>query len=45
MSRRIGLAIEHLKPAGDYHEEVVEVVRDAASELPDRFDLLRVAQK
>ena len=35
---------QDLDRAGDDREDVVEVVRDAAGELPDRFHLLRLAK-
>ena len=36
--------LQHFDVAEDDHEDVVEVVRDAAGELADRFHLLRLAQ-
>ena len=39
------LAVDDLKPAEHDGQEVVEVVGDAAGELPDRLHLLRLAQR
>ena len=43
--RRVGLPVQHLEAAGDHHQQIVEVVRHAAGELPDRLDLLRLPQR
>ena len=37
--------LHQLERAHDAREQIVEVVRDAAGELPDRFHLLRLAQR
>ena len=39
------LAADHVEPAQDDGEQVVEVVRDAAGELADGLHLLRLAQR
>ena len=44
-AERRDLAADHVQPADDDGEQVVEVVRDAAGELADRFHLLRLAQR
>ena len=41
---RVGVTVEHLQAPGDHHQQVVEVVGDAARELANRFDLLRLAE-
>ena len=41
----IRLAVEHVEPAGDDHQQIVEVVRHAAGQLADGLDLLRLAQR
>ena len=33
------------RPLGEHREQVVEVVRDAARQLADRFHLLRLAKR
>ena len=38
-------ALEQLQAAGEHREQVVEVVRDAAGQLAERFHLLRLAQR
>ncbi|MDH1669445.1 hypothetical protein N5E16_04080 [Stutzerimonas stutzeri] len=40
----IGAAVEHVEPAGNHHQQVVEVMGDAAGELADGLDFLRLAQ-
>ena len=37
--------LQQLQAAGDAGQQIVEVVRDAAGELADRFHLLRLAQR
>src|SRR5215472_2415029 len=44
VSRLVDARLEHLEIAGDHCQEVVEVVGEAASELPDRLHLLRLAE-
>src|SRR6185312_9923535 len=39
------LAFEQLEIAGNHGQHIVEVVRDAAGELTDRFHLLRLAER
>ncbi len=39
------MAFDHLKAGDDHHKKVVEVVRDPAGELANRFHLLRLAQR
>ena len=40
----LGMALQHLKIAEHGGQQIVEVVRDAAGELADRFELLRLPQ-
>src|SRR5690606_3332204 len=42
--RAADVVLQQLQVAGDHRQQVVEVVRDAAGELADRLDPLRVAQ-
>src|SRR5271166_4815878 len=35
---------EHLQIGGDYGQEIVEIMRDPAGELPDRLHLLRLPE-
>ena len=42
---RIGLAVEHVEAAGDHHQQIVEVVRHAAGQLSDGFDLLGLPKR
>ena len=43
--RLAGGELEQLKAAAEDREQVVEIVRDAARQLPQRFHLLRLAQR
>ena len=43
-ARRVGLGEQDLRVARDHGQQVVEVVRDAAGEPPDRLHLLRLAE-
>jgi hypothetical protein len=38
-------SFRHFQVAGDYHEQIVEVVCDAAGQLSNGFQLLRVAKQ
>ena len=40
-----GASLEQLNAAGEHGQQVVEIVRDAAGELAERFHLLRLAQR
>jgi hypothetical protein len=42
---RVRLAVEHLQPSGDDHQQIVEVVCDTPGQLADRFDLLGLAER
>jgi hypothetical protein len=42
---RVRLAVEHIEAAGNHHQQIVEVVRDATRQLSDGFDLLRMAKR
>ena len=35
---------QRVKAAGDHHQEIVEIVGDAAGQLPERIELLRLGQ-
>jgi hypothetical protein len=37
---RVRLAVEHFQTSGNDHQQIVEIVSDAAGQLTDRFDLL-----
>ena len=41
---KLASEMQHLQPAGDHRQQVVEIVSDAACELADRFDLLGLTQ-
>ena len=43
-SGRIRASFKHLQTAGNHHQQIVEVMGNSASELPDRLDLLRLAK-
>ncbi len=42
---RVRLPPKHFQAAGDDHEEVVEIVGDAAGKLPNRFHLLGLGER